>query len=129
MAGIAILSEEKRMFNFLKRKRDKIEQMPRDILAKIEDDFKDDKYQVIEIINGALNAAEYLRNDRIIRCILFLADKDIQKLKKSIEDGRSDPRDVMYWAEYVNRKSLDNSKRVRDFNKRFDQNDLTIKDE
>ena len=117
------------MFNFLKRKRDKIEQMPKDILAKIEDDFEDDKYQAIEIINGALNATEYLRNDRIIRCIIFLADKDIQKLKKSIEVGRTDPRDVMYWAEYVNRKSLDNNKRVRDFNKRFDQNDLTIKGE
>ena len=114
------------MFNFLKRKRDKIEQMPREILGKIEDDFEDDKYQAIEIINGALNATEYLRNDRIIRCVIFLADKDIQKLKKSIELA---PRDVMYWAEYVNRKSMDNCKRVRDFNKRFDQNDLTIKDE
>lgn len=117
------------MFNFFKKGRDKIEQMPKDILRKIEHDFDVDKYQAIEIINRALSATEYLRNDRIIRCILFLADKDIQKLKKYIEDAITDPRDVMYWAEYVNRNSSSKIKRVRNFNKRLDQNDLTITDE
>jgi hypothetical protein len=38
---------------------------------------------------------EYLNHNRIIRCILFLAEKKIDKLKKMIETAEYDPRDVM----------------------------------
>ena len=46
-------------------------------------------------------------------------EKSISELKGFIENARCDPRDVMLYAEYIEGK-----KRVRDFNKSFDENNL-----
>lgn len=116
------------MFNIFRKKSFKIENLAKDILNKVETDFLNEKDNAIEILNSALDETDYLRSERTIRCIIYLADKDINKLRKSIQDAKNDPRDVMYWAEYIKRNSLEQAQRVRDFNKQFDKNDLTIKE-
>ena len=63
---------------------------------------------------------DYLKTDRIIRCIIFLANGDIDNLKKFIDNAIFDPRDVMLWAEYERLDKL-NFKRIRDFNHTFDK--------
>jgi hypothetical protein len=56
--------------------------------------------------------------------VIFLADIGIESFKSFLESAKGDPRDVMYWAEYENRESLDNTKRVRNFNKSFEENKI-----
>jgi hypothetical protein len=74
----------------------------KDIHERIKSDFGDKASEVINIFDDAISKADYLDNNRIIRCILFLSDKDIQKLKQNIDTATYDPRDVMLWAEYTN---------------------------
>ncbi len=99
-----------------------------DIKSKIESDFGDLSSEVFKIINDAITTTEYLNHERIIRCIIFLADKDIEKLKHYISIAIQDPRDVMFWAEYINRDAEQTPKRVRDFNKSFDMCEVDVKE-
>ena len=48
----------------------------------------------------------------------------VNTFKSFLESAKGDPRDVMWWAEYENRESMDNNKRVRDFNKSFKENGI-----
>lgn len=52
-----------------------------DILGKIYSDFGDKHSEVIDILEKAFSDYDYLQNDRIIRCIIFLSEKSIQKLR------------------------------------------------
>ena len=70
------------------------------------------------------NKNHAINSDRIIRCVIFLADNGIESFKSFLESAKGDPRDVMWWAEYENRESMDNNKRVRDFNKSFKENGI-----
>jgi hypothetical protein len=99
-----------------------------DIRERINIDFGDKASDVIRIFNEAISKADYLNKDRIIRCIIYLSDKDLNKLKKNIETATYDPRDVMLWAEYKNhgQGEMDEVKRIRDFNKPFDQADKDV---
>jgi len=84
--------------------------------------FESDFNSANKILSEYLNKYDYLNSDRIIRCVIFLADNGIENFKSFLESAKGDPRDVMYWAEYENRESLDNTKRVRNFNKSFKEN-------
>ena len=84
---------------------------PKDIKEKIASDFADKASQAYQILDEAISKTDYLNNNRIIRCIIFLADKDIEKLKKNIETATYDPRDVMLWAEYSNSDNGKNPKK------------------
>lgn len=99
----------------------------KDIKDKIEADFGDKASDVFRIFDEAISQADYLNHNRIIRCILFLAKKDIDKLKSNIQAASYDPRDVMLWAEYFNNGQEQNPKRIRDFNKTFDECEIDIK--
>jgi hypothetical protein len=99
-----------------------------DIRERIIADFGDKASDVIKIFDEAISKADYLNHDRIIRCILYLSDKDLNKLKQNIETATYDPRDVMLWAEYKNRGQGEQIKRIRDFNKSFDQADKDVKE-
>lgn len=99
----------------------------KDIKERIESDFGDRASEVFKIFKDALSKTDYLNHDRIIRCILFLADKDVEKIKRNIESAIYDPRDVMLWAEYTNLGQGEKIKRIRDFNKTFDQADKNVK--
>ena len=77
-----------------------------------------------KILSEYLDKYDYLNSDRIIRCVIFLADNGIESFKSFLKSAKGDPRDVMYWAEYENRESLDNNKKVRNFNKSFEENKI-----
>jgi hypothetical protein len=89
-----------------------------DIKQRIESDFGSRCEEARKLINAAIHQASHIDHPRIIRCILFLSEGSINKLKKNIDSAVSDPRDVMFWAEYINRSELPS--RIRDFNKTFD---------
>lgn len=92
----------------------------KDIKERIESDFGDKATEVVKLFIEAFHAADYLNHDRIIRCIIFLANKDLEGIKKNIDAARNDPRDVMLWVEYANRGQGMRIRRIRDFNKPFD---------
>jgi hypothetical protein len=98
-----------------------------DILQKIRLDFNDSANEVIGILTVAISKTDYLKTDRIIRCIIFLANGDIDNLKKFIDNAIFDPRDVMLWAEYERLDKL-NFKRIRDFNHTFDKCTENVKE-
>ncbi|OYU96576.1 MAG: hypothetical protein CFE21_09340 [Bacteroidetes bacterium B1(2017)] len=92
-----------------------------DILERIHSDFGDSANQANTILLDALHTVDYLNTDRTIRCILFLTNGNIKDLRNYIEAAIIDPRDVILWAEYEGLKATENPKRVRDFNKTFDE--------
>jgi hypothetical protein len=100
----------------------------KDIRERIEFDFGDKTSEAINIIEEAIAETEYLSQDRIIRCIIFLANKDLDKLRNSIQSAIEDPRNVMLWAEYKNLGINENPKRIRDFNKTFAQSENNVKE-
>lgn len=99
-----------------------------DIRHRIECDFRESASAVYSILETAISTADYLNTDRIIRCILFLADKDIGKLKQLVETATRDPRDIIVWAEYTNVGQWEDLKRIRDFNKSFDNADKNVEE-
>jgi hypothetical protein len=98
-----------------------------DILQKIRLDFNDSADRVIGILTAAISKTDYLKTDRIIRCIIFLANGDIDNLKKFIDNAIFDPRDVMLWAEYEKLDKL-NFKRIRNFYHIFDKCTENVKE-
>lgn len=101
-----------------------------DIRQRIEADFGNRSAMVRDLFDAAIRKADYINHPRIIRCIVYLSKGDIELLKKHIDHAIFDPRDVMFWAEYINiNKELDSRdvKRIRDFNKTFDkcESDIT----
>ncbi|MFI1742857.1 hypothetical protein [Thalassobellus sediminis] len=99
-------------------------ELPKDIINQMKIRFESDFNSANKILSEYLNKYDYLNSDRIIRCVIFLADNGIESFKSFLESAKGDPRDVMYWAEYENRESLDNNKRVRNFNKSFEENKI-----
>ena len=95
--------------------------------TKIESDFGNKASNVFRIFDEAISKTDYLNHNRIIRCILFLAEKDIDKLKKNIQAAECDPRDVMLWAEYSNKGQDQKPKRIRNFNKTFNECEIDVK--
>ncbi len=91
----------------------------KDIRDRIETDFGNNSTEVFTMLEQAVLKIDYLNSDRIVRCILFLADKDFEKLKRNIESATNDPRDVILWAEYTNLGQWEKVKRVRDFSQTF----------
>jgi len=93
-----------------------------DIREKLKIDFKNNFEIAIEILAEKVNEHECLQTDRILRCIIYLSKGDIHKLKKNIEIAIIDPRDIIYQAEYLVTDEDDfNGKRLRNFNRPFDQ--------
>jgi hypothetical protein len=99
---------------------------PKDIRDRIESDFGDKASDAFNIFNEAIVKTGYLNHNRIIRCILFLAEKDIDKLKKNIQAAEYDPRDVMLWAEYADKGQAQQPIRIRNFNKTFDRCEIDV---
>lgn len=92
-----------------------------DILGRIKSDFGDKSNEVIERLNDAIKKSDYLKIDRIIRCIIFLSKGNIRELDKYIDSATYDTRDVMFWAEYETLSDNIGVKRIRDFNKTFEE--------
>ncbi|WP_375587455.1 hypothetical protein [Flagellimonas aurea] len=92
-----------------------------DIQQRIILDFKDSADRANELLDSAISKTDYLKSDRVIRCIVFLANGDLNMLKKYIDNAIFDTRDVMLWAEYEEQEGEFNFKRIRNFNKTFDK--------
>ncbi len=92
-----------------------------DIKEKIHTDFGDNAETVIKTLREAIAEHDYINSERLLRCIIYLMDKKLETLTKYINNAINDPRDVMYWAEYINREQgfEGNPRRVRNFNKTF----------
>jgi len=99
---------------------------PIDIIHKIEIDFGNKAPEAFEIIEANFVSIVNYNDQRAIRCILFLVEKDLDKLKHFIKAAAADPRDVILWAEYANRGQGEQVIRLRDFNKPFEQADINI---
>ena len=99
-----------------------------DISDKIKSDFGDKAADAFTILDQAIAKTEYLNHNRIIRCILILAEKNIDKLKKKIKIAEYDPRDVMLLAEYKETGQRFHPKRIRDFNKTFAECEIDVKE-
>jgi hypothetical protein len=91
-----------------------------DIIARLNFEFGESASDATTMLIDAIQKADYLKTDRVIRCIIFLAKGNLTELNKYIETATFDTRDVMFWAEYEGLKENENPKRVRDFNKTFD---------
>lgn len=90
-----------------------------DIIDRIVFDFGDSAVKATKVLEEAISKYEYLNEDRIIRCIIYLSKGKLDKLKESVNRAIEDPRDVILWAEYINLRDKKAPKRVRDFNKTF----------
>ncbi|MEO6301828.1 MAG: hypothetical protein ABIP51_01530 [Bacteroidia bacterium] len=99
-----------------------------DIHEKIKADFGAQAEEAFELIKAAIVGNGHLNDARIIRCIIFLADKKIEQLRSTIRKATIDPRDIMLWAEYIQSGPGDQTKRVRDFNKTFDQSENDVRE-
>jgi hypothetical protein len=99
----------------------------KDVMNRIKSDFSDNAEDVIKFIEEELLSDECLNRsevfignrDRIIRCVIYLANKNLNDLIGYVIAAKDDPRDVMFWAEYINHYEQ-HPVHVRDFNKPFD---------
>ena len=99
-----------------------------DIINRIKSDFEKDSNKALEILKNRLNELEYLNNDRIIRCIIYLSKGSIKELNNFINVAQQDPRDVMMMAEYKEGSNFENFKRLRDLNKTFEECEKNVKE-
>ena len=99
-----------------------------DIITRINSDFGVNASKATTLLHDAINKVDYLKTDRVIRCIVFLANGDLTDLCKYIETATFDTRDVMLWSEYVGTGENEKPKRVRDFNKTFDDSSNDVKE-
>jgi hypothetical protein len=88
-------------------------------IARINTDFRESANKARTMLIDAITKVDYLKTDRVIRCIIFLTNGNLTDLDKYIKSAIFDTRDVMLWAEYEGLKENENPKRVRDFNKTF----------
>jgi hypothetical protein len=87
--------------------------LPEDIDARIENDFpSQDDRDLVKSIISALSVDEKIR---VARCILFIADGDLDRLGKLEDLANTDYRDVIMAGEY----EYPSNKKLRDFNDPF----------
>jgi hypothetical protein len=84
-----------------------------DIAERIEHDFGTDALGEVRatlepIVGSGLG-------DRVIRCVLVLAQGNHELLRHYVHQAVDDYRDVIYWAEY------DAARRTHDFSNSFDR--------
>ncbi len=99
-----------------------MKELSKDIVEEMKIRFTSEYDTANKILTEYLTKYDYLNSDRIIRCVIFLAKNEIESFQSFLESAKGYPRDVMWWAEYENRESIDNNKRVRDFSKTFQEN-------
>lgn len=99
-----------------------------DIIARINTDFGENRNKATRMLFDAISKVDYLKTDRVIRCIIFLAKGNLTDLNKYIETATFDTRDVMLWAEYEKLNGDLNFKRQRDFNNTFEECTNNVKE-
>ena len=90
-----------------------------DILTRLESDFKEDSSEAKRKIQELIKSNKEFRNNRIIRALIFTANKNINHLIKMIRLTQTDWRDLLLNAEYNQ-----HAKKIRDFNYEFGNEEL-----
>ena len=99
--------------------KNKIKKLSSDILTQIGIQFEENYKTVLQILETELAENDFLNSDRIIRCIIFLSESSVEKLKENINSAKIDWRDIILWAEYENNERNEPILK-RDFNKPFE---------
>jgi len=86
---------------------------PEDITNRIKLDFAERWNVAFSRIQELIISDETFRNNKIVRAIIYLANKDVTRLEEIIELAKIDYGDILMNAEY------DKKKRVRDFENEF----------
>ncbi len=97
--------------------------MQTDIYQKIQSDFGVSAPSVMQALDELDAESKGLVSPRLIRALVYLAQGDLEKLKKAIATARTDWRDVLLQAEYSYPENI----RVRDFDKTFHELGLLSK--
>lgn len=95
----------------------KMMELPKDINDEMKIRFDSGFDLANKILTEFLDENKYLNHDRIIRCIIYLSD-GIQSFRHNLKVAKTDPRDVMLFAEY------EQINRIRDFNRTFSENGI-----
>ena len=90
--------------------------LPEDIVAQIDKDFGPDA-QAVKAQLAAYDDA-IPEPARVVRCVIFLAQRDARRVASLLQSARGDYRDVMFSAEYIDHAAV-HPKRARDFSKPF----------
>ena len=89
--------------------------IPEDIEKRLRADFGADT----DVARGELEKLSGVASDdalpRIARCVVHLADRELDKLTYYVECAHKDWRDVIWWAEYDG-----GEKQLRDLNREFE---------
>jgi hypothetical protein len=91
--------------------------LPEDIDCRIPIEFGDQTAAARPIL-VRLAQAHVPELDRVLRCVLYLAEGKVERLAQMADAARSDYRDVIWWAEYTGHAS-GRTRQVRDFTKPF----------
>lgn len=90
--------------------------LPPDIAAQVEKDFGPDAAAVMTLLDSYRDAIP--EPARVIRCMIYLAERDSTRMAGLVKMARADYRDVILGAEYVDHAG-ERPKQVRDFSKPF----------
>ena len=90
--------------------------LARDIWGKVNKDFEtpEEAALALSVLADFVDQNQELASDRLLRCIVFVAKGDLNRLEKAIDLAKEDYRDLIVWAEYDEK-----SKRVRDLTNPF----------
>ena len=90
--------------------------LARDIWGKVNKDFEtpEEAALALSVLADFVDQNQELSSDRIVRCIVFVANGDLTRLENAIDLAKKDYRDLIVWAEY-NEKN----ERVRDLTNPF----------
>ena len=90
--------------------------LARDIWGKVNKDFEtpEEAALALSVLADFVAQNQEFSSDRILRCIVFVANGDLNRLEKAIDLAREDYRDLIVWAEYDEK-----NQRVRDFSNPF----------
>jgi hypothetical protein len=99
-----------------------------DIIARINTDFGENANKATTMLFDAISKVDYLKTDRVIRSIIFLAKGNLTDLNKYIETATFDTRDLMLCAEYEKLNGDLNFKRPRVFNNTFEECTNNVKE-
>lgn len=88
-----------------------------DIIKKVRLDFPrlDEAQLVLALLHEFAEQNPALSGDRLLRCIVYVANGDLDLFAKAIELAVVDYRDLVVWAEYD-----ENRFQIRDLSKPFE---------
>ena len=90
--------------------------LARDIWGKVNKDFEtpEEAALALSVVADFVEQNRELSSDRIVRCIVFLADGDLDRLEEALDLAKKNHRDLLVRAEYNEKND-----RVRDLTQPF----------